>query len=144
MFKHILYATDGSEHAQKALDVVCELAPLHQSDVTVLHAYPSPIFYYPDVLTAPYYSELIENAQRAAENIVNEAVHRLKMSGVTVVTQEIVKGSAPNAILKAAKARGCDLIVLGARGLSDLQGLLLGSISHRVIQHATCPVLVVR
>jgi nucleotide-binding universal stress UspA family protein len=143
MFKHILYATDGSEHALKALDTVCELAEIHKSEVTVVHAYPSPTFYYPDVMAAPYYDELIENSRQAAQDIVDEAARRLRALGVTV-TQELVEGSAADAILSAAKSRNCDLIVMGARGLSDLQGLLLGSISHRVIQHTTCPVLIVR
>jgi nucleotide-binding universal stress UspA family protein len=37
-----------------------------------------------------------------------------------------------------------DLIIIGSRGLTDWQGLLLGSVAHKVIHHATCPVLVVR
>jgi nucleotide-binding universal stress UspA family protein len=143
MFKHILYATDGSEHALKALNYVCELAKLHRSAVTVVHAYPPPSFYYPNVIAAPYYDELIEQSRQAAEDIMNEAVRKLRMSSIGV-TQELVEGSAANAILKAAKNHRCDLIVMGARGLSDLQGLLLGSVSHRVIQHTTCPVLIIR
>jgi nucleotide-binding universal stress UspA family protein len=143
MFRHILYATDGSELALKALDMVSELAKIHKSAVTVVHAYPPPTFYYPDVMAAPYYDELIERGRQAAEDVVNEAARKLKMSSIAV-TQELVEGSAANAILEAAKNHRCDLIVMGARGLSNLQGLLLGSVSHRVIQHTTCPVLIVR
>jgi nucleotide-binding universal stress UspA family protein len=143
VFRHILYATDGSEHALKALNYVCELAKLHRSAVTVVHAYPSPTFYYPDVIAASYYDELIEQSRQAAEDILDEAARKLKLSSVSV-TKELIEGSAANAILKAAKTHRCDLIVMGARGLSDLQGLLLGSVSHRVIQHTTCPVLIIR
>jgi nucleotide-binding universal stress UspA family protein len=143
MFRHILYATDGSELALKALNTVSELAKIHKSRVTVVHAYPSPTFYYPDVIAAPYYDELIERSRQAAEDILDEAARKLRMSSVGV-TKVLIEGSAANAILKAAKTHRCDLIVMGARGLSDLQGLLLGSVSHRVIQHTTCPVLIVR
>jgi nucleotide-binding universal stress UspA family protein len=143
MFRHILYATDGSKHALKALNTVSELAKIHKSRVLVVHAYPSPTYYYPGVIAASYYDELIEQSRQAAEEIVDEAVRKLRLSSIGV-TQELVEGSAANAILKAAKNHRCDLIVMGARGLSDLQGLLLGSVSHRVIQHTTCPVLIVR
>jgi nucleotide-binding universal stress UspA family protein len=143
MFRHILYATDGSEHARKALSYVCELAKLHRSAVTVVHAYLAPTFYYPDILATPYYEEIMERSQQMAEELVDEAVRKLRMSSIGV-TRELVQGPPANAILKAAKDHRCDLIVLGARGLSDLQGLLLGSISHKVIQHTECPVLVVR
>jgi nucleotide-binding universal stress UspA family protein len=53
-------------------------------------------------------------------------------------------GSVAPAILDAAKTFDAKLIVLGTRGLSDFAGLLLGSVAHKVIHHAECPVLVVR
>ncbi len=54
------------------------------------------------------------------------------------------EGNPAEAILKAAKQVDADLIVLGTRGLSDLKGLLLGSVSHKVIQLSPCSCLVVK
>jgi nucleotide-binding universal stress UspA family protein len=52
--------------------------------------------------------------------------------------------SPASAILQEARDLDAGMIVVGSRGLSDLGGLLLGSVAHKVIQLATCPVLVVR
>lgn len=59
------------------------------------------------------------------------------------VATRLAAGSAAEALVRAA-ARGCDLVVLGARGLGRFQRLLLGSVSEQVLRHAACPVLVVR
>jgi nucleotide-binding universal stress UspA family protein len=55
-----------------------------------------------------------------------------------------VYGRAARVILELASAEGADVIVLGSRGLSDLAGLVLGSVTHKVLHLAHCPVLVVR
>lgn len=51
---------------------------------------------------------------------------------------------ADDAIVEVAKIEHCDLIVMGSRGRTDLEGLLLGSNTHRVLKTAPCPVLVMR
>ena len=73
----------------------------------------------------------------------SEAVKELESAGLTVKV-ELLEGPMAEAILRVAETRGANLIVLGARGSSSLQGLLLGSVSQKVIQYTTCPVLVVR
>jgi nucleotide-binding universal stress UspA family protein len=57
---------------------------------------------------------------------------------------EILEGPPAEAILDVANTRECDLIVMGSRGLGRLTGLLIGSQSQKVVQHAPCPVLIVR
>lgn len=139
MFTHILYATDGSEHARKALDYARELAKMHSAQVVIVHAYPVTT----DMLGWPDYDRLLQYRIGVANGILEEAAAALEAEEIPVV-RELLEGPMAEAILSVAEARECDLIVMGARGLSDLQGLLLGSISHKVIQHAKCPVLVVR
>jgi nucleotide-binding universal stress UspA family protein len=57
---------------------------------------------------------------------------------------EVLEGPPADAILNVAQVRECDLIVMGSRGRGALAGLLLGSVSHRVVAHARMPVMVVR
>ena len=139
MFTRILYATDGSDHARKALDYTRELATLMKAEVIVVHAYAS----ISDILGEPEYDRVLQRRLEAATEVLEEAAGALEAAGIPVV-RELLEGPMAEAILRVAEVRECDLIVVGARGLSDLQGLLLGSVSHKVIQHAACPVLVVR
>jgi nucleotide-binding universal stress UspA family protein len=67
----------------------------------------------------------------------------LKADGIVTIT-EVLEGPPADAILRVAEARNVDLIVMGARGLGSLGSLLLGSVSQKVLAHATCPVMIVR
>ncbi len=70
-------------------------------------------------------------------------VDTLRRVGIDV-EPEVLEGPGPKAILNVAETRDADLIVVGSRGLGAVRGLLLGSVSERVIRLAKCPVLVVR
>jgi len=67
----------------------------------------------------------------------------LKADDIETIT-EILQGPPADAILRVAKTRDVDLIVMGARGLGSLGSLLLGSVSQKVMAHADCPVIIVR
>jgi nucleotide-binding universal stress UspA family protein len=56
----------------------------------------------------------------------------------------IMEGPAAPKICEIAQIEGCEMIIMGSRGRSDLKGLFLGSVAHRVLQQAPCPVLIVR
>jgi len=56
----------------------------------------------------------------------------------------VLEGDPAGRIVEAARKRGADLIVIGSRGLGDLQGMLLGSVSHKVAQLAPCTCIIVR
>jgi nucleotide-binding universal stress UspA family protein len=139
MFTRILYATDGSDHARRALDYVRELARQYHAEVFVVHAYQG----VPEVIGQPTYDRLLNSRMEAGSQIMDEAAGALEADGIAV-RRELLEGPLAEAILSVADTRECDLIVLGARGLSSLQSLLLGSVSQHVIQHAQSPVLVVR
>ncbi len=65
-------------------------------------------------------------------------------AGVKKVESTLERGDAAQAILEQAKKLGVDLIVLGSRGLGNVEGVLLGSVSHKVGQMAPCPCATVR
>ena len=139
MFSHILLATDGSGEAQKAQIVALDLARRYHSAVSVVHAYA----HVPEVLGAPVYDSLLSERTGDGQQILAQASQPFRDAGISVDT-ELFDGDPAGAILRVAETRGCDLIVVGARGMNELEELLLGSASYHVIHHARCPVLVVR
>ncbi len=139
MFTRILYPTDGSDHARKALHIAAGLARRCDAPVVVMTAF-EPL---PRDLGSPYLEELMTTRLTAGEALVREASAVLEKEGVAF-EEEVLEGPAATAILDVAQTRGCDLIVMGSRGLGRVGVALLGSVSTRVIQEAHCPVLVVR
>jgi nucleotide-binding universal stress UspA family protein len=139
MFKKILLATDGSAHAQEALAYAQELAVRDQARVVVVHAF-NPV---PTYLGDQPRNRVAARHVSVGEGVASQAAEALRKAGVDVVV-EILEGPPAEAILKVAQVRGCDLIVMGTRGLGALTSLLLGSVSHRVLAHANIPVMIVK
>lgn len=139
MFKSILLGVDGSTHALKAAQIAGEMARAMQANLRVVVAY-DPI---PPYLGEPNLQDTIAARQRHATEILEAALGAVGQTPTEVKTV-MLEGSAAEAILEVAHTRKVDLIIVGSRGLGKLTGLLLGSQSQKVIQHAPCPVLVVR
>lgn len=137
MFKHILVAVDGSTYSQHAMPTAIEIARKFNSDVLVEH-----VSEHDRGRAVAYSCESPADATR----LVGNAVKAIRDSGVTAKghLSDVAAGHVAKAIVETANANNVDLIVMGSRGLSDVQGLLLGSVAHRVIQMATMPVLVER
>lgn len=139
MFKNILLGVDGSEHGWHAAKVAGDVANTNHATLWVVAAY-EPL---PAYLGDPMYDEVMTaHIQRAEENI-EQALEILKDFPGEIHT-EVLEGSEAEAILQVAETRHNDLIVMGSRGLGRLSGLLLGSQSQKVVQHADCPVMVIR
>lgn len=150
-FAVILLAIDRSEHSKRALSVVGELAPKLGSEVVVVHAlelehdWPVGI----DPIGSPMLVEELvatrEQLTKQARELVAGAVEELAGKGVRVRGEVLAaRTTTAKRLLDAASQVGADLVVIGSRGLTDLGGLLLGSVSHQLIHMAASPVLVVR
>jgi nucleotide-binding universal stress UspA family protein len=140
VFKNILLAFDGSEHARKAAELTGNLAreqnePLRVWIVAVMEPAPWE-------LGEPYLSKFIEQRTRSGQLLLDAATSIIG-DGVEV-NGELLFGAPAECILSVAETRACDLIVMGTRGLGALRGLLLGSQAQKVVSHAHCPVLVVK
>jgi len=137
----ILFATDFSEHAERAEKVVREWARRLNAQVEVFHSIRETA-----VLFAPYAvpgsSDFEGELHEAAEMRMRGVLERFRAAGVCA-KGKIVYGLASNEITKRAESRGAELIALGARGYSTLQRFLLGSVAERVLREAHCSVLVV-
>ncbi|MGQ9834294.1 MAG: universal stress protein [Candidatus Villigracilaceae bacterium] len=139
MFKNILLGVDGSAHALKAAKVAGELTRTMGANLRIVTAY-DPV---PDYLGEPNLLDTIAARQKHADEILRAALKEVGPTPNEVKT-EMLEGSAAEVIIEVANTRQVDLIVVGSRGLGQLVGLLLGSQSQKIIQHAPCPVLVVR
>ncbi|WP_246299864.1 universal stress protein [Sinorhizobium psoraleae] len=78
------------------------------------------------------------------DRIAEDAADVARSIGVGSVETRVEPGAYAETILKVAEEIGADLIVVGSRGLGRLRGMLVGSASQKIIQHAHCSVLVVR
>ncbi len=135
----IVLGFDGSDHARRALQRAAELAG-PATTVSVVAA--TPVL----PLTAgrgPGYQPVDPEDEAERDRALEEARAFLAERGVPV---EIVRaaGDAATAIVDTAGEVGADIVVVGTRGLTVAERLVLGSVSTRVIHHAPCDVLVVR
>jgi nucleotide-binding universal stress UspA family protein len=136
MFKKILVAIDGSEYSHRALPAALEVAKKFESDVFVLHVYE-----HDRGRAAAFVTESPAEATR----LVGDAVKAARDAGLTAAGEvhDRAAGHVARDVVETARTTGSDLIVMGSRGLSDVQGLLLGSVTHKVMQLAHTAVLVV-
>jgi nucleotide-binding universal stress UspA family protein len=140
--KRIVAAVDGSECARTALKLAIEEAQLRSASLRIICAWQVPTAVYGGGFTPTIGDRTLESLSGGAQQIVNEAVelvHRLDPD--LPCEGDAVEGQAAQAILQAAQ--GASLIVVGNRGHGGFSSLLLGSVSHQVVHHATCPVMVV-
>lgn len=144
MFERILVPLDGSEHSVNALEKAIQIANKFDGKITVLHAYTPHLVSLPkDYVLAETTPEMVEVSAEAGANILADAKTKAEIEGVQVETL-LKMGQPVQTIVEASKDGNFDLIVIGARGLSSVKEILLGSVSHGVTTHARCPILVVK
>lgn len=139
----ILVATDGSASADRAVELAASLAGAGQAELVIITV---PERLPPDALHAYSQVEHVspgEAVELAARSILFHAQERAKRFGVARVSAEVVPGEPAEAILKLAAKTNPGAIVVGRRGRGRLAGLLLGSVSHKLVSLAPCPVVVV-
>jgi nucleotide-binding universal stress UspA family protein len=146
MYQHILIPTDGSELAGRAVRHGLSLAKSVGAKVTALTVEGS--F---DVYTVPAskvyemsgaFAEHAERAKAHAEKILNGVAEEARLAGVTCETLRLEEDHPYEAIIEAAKQRGCDLIVMASHGRSGIAAVVLGSVTTKVLTHTEIPVLV--
>lgn len=140
---HVVVATDGSRQALQAATYLRSLAdPSSIEQVTVV-AVVSPLAAVPFASDAATHSSIEEMSfRKAAEQATEELAGELRDWGPQVATQ-VRSGSPAAELVRAAQSLGAGLLVVANRS-TVLESLLLGSVAHRVMNDAPCPVLVVR
>ena len=141
MFQSILAAIDGSSKSETALDVAIGEAKLHGAALHVVYVIETGLFSsIPMDNTWEVIYGLLQNQGKDAHLA---AAKRAESQGIGITTH-LKEGHAGNEILKLARDLGVDLVVLGSHGKSDLDRILLGSVSSFVVGHSTVSTLVVR
>ena len=138
MFKNIVIPVDGSEYSHKALSCAKSIAVHFEANLWLVYAFSNPA----DFMGVTDYEKLSARRKAAAQAVLDEARQKLGRTSL-VVNDELREGLEAESILKAAEKCKADLIVMGTRGLGALKGLLVGSVSRKVIHYASCPVMVV-
>ena len=136
MFKSILVAWDGSEHAKRALAEAVDLARTQDGRLTLLTV-AAPLHVWPGYVPPVTEADLISAAEKIlaeGEAIVPEGI---PVSGRTAA------GDPGIELVQRAAAANHDLIVMGSRGRGAVRSAVLGSVSHFVLNHTTVPVLIV-
>jgi nucleotide-binding universal stress UspA family protein len=149
MFTTILVPVDGSKPAQAALELAVNVALKYDAGLVLLHV----VAHRGSELVPPDLRELerVEHVriterdllESTGKRIVAKAEDRARSLGARKVETVVATGNPARVIVDEAKARGANLIVMGRRGLGDLGGLFMGSVTHKVSQLANCPCLTV-
>lgn len=175
MIGKFLVAIDGSESANKALDLAIELAghinaalaiisvasqePLREGEIQFARAefkedlpQASGVFT-PLMAKSNAVAGTLAMADPAAGTRVREAIsqrllgmasERARQKGLARVSTRLAGGDPANEILATAREEKADIIAMGTRGLGAVKGLVMGSVSQKVVQHAACSVITVK
>jgi nucleotide-binding universal stress UspA family protein len=143
MYRKILVAVDGSKPSLKALKHAVELAKKHKSEIRVISVV--------EELKLPFGAEYrlwaIESHQELIRNSIeclNEelSIIREKEPGI-VIDAEIIEGNPADKIISFSEAENVDLIVMGKKGTGVFEGLVMGSVTQKVINKSRITVIVV-
>jgi nucleotide-binding universal stress UspA family protein len=148
MYKHILVPTDGSRLSAKAVRTAARVAKQFGARVTgvyVIPPYVPPMYgeaaiYVPEISPKRYKDLSEKEAKKALAVLEIEA----RTAGVPCKVGWVTADQAWEGIVKQAKAKRADLIVMASHGRRGLSGLLLGSETTKVLTHSKIPVLVCR
>ena len=138
MFKTVLWATDGSAAAERALSAAKSIAQTYDAKLLVTHV--------PVVLAGPQVAVAVaQESAEATKASLQQRVDGLKRDGVTAefALPEMAMHGPAQAIAEFAREVDADLIVAGTRGSSRLVRVLVGSVTRRLLELAPCPVLAV-
>lgn len=143
--KKMLFPTDFSDLSRHSLKYVQSFCEAYRAEVHVLHVVDEAYQYWmalgPNSLPiGPSPEEMISGAKSELQKLAGEELSNLQSGVVT----EVLLGRPFIEIVRYARDKAIDLIILGTHGRSGLAQALLGSVAEKVVRKAPCPVLTVR
>ncbi len=140
--ERIMVPTDFSECSKEALKYGCEFARQFGAELHLFHVLPDlALIAEPGLAITPeeYLKELREGTEKAMQEFVDDEMGK----GLTIV-REITEGVPFVEIIRYARDKEVDMIVIGTHGRTGIAHVLLGSVAEKVVRKAPCPVLTVR
>lgn len=145
MYKHLLVPTDGSKVAAKAFQAAVTFAAEVGARITGYYAMEDMNTHHLGAhLTRDLIAEFDRRAREVAEAHVAEIGDVAKAAGVPFDWKVSRVSQAHEGIIDAARDAGCDVIFMASHGHRGLAGLMMGSVTQKVLSHSTIPVLVFR
>lgn len=141
MFKRILVAYDGSQHAKRALDVAADLAKKYGAKLYVVEVVDTATIL--GFAVGPVPPDLIDSMRERAKADLADAKAKAEAQGVAAETA-LLEGDPASSVIEYSERVGADLIVTGSRGLSAIKRVFMGSVSTGIVTRAKMPVLVVK
>jgi nucleotide-binding universal stress UspA family protein len=148
MLKGILVATDGSDHARRAIELASDMAVQYGAALYLLHVVseteiPEEVLKY---IRVEKFEEPPERVylQKVGEGIIAAAEKEARGKGVKEVQSMVLQGDPAEVIINFAREKGVNMIMLGSRGLGQVKGMLLGSVSNKVCHVADCTCVTVK
>jgi len=148
MAKKILIPFDGSEHSRKAIEFAAGAAKQDNAELYLIHIVEDKQI--PPEILAYIESEKINggigkvSAKLISEGIMKTAQKQVQDKGLKITKSMVFRGDPAEEIIQFAKNNEIDMIVIGSRGLGQIKGLLLGSVSTKVCHLAECTCVTVK
>ncbi|MDD3268946.1 MAG: universal stress protein [Syntrophomonadaceae bacterium] len=145
MFQKALVAVDGSSSSFKAVNIASQMmgaGALNETTLLCVMHMPVPTFLGDGTAALELPGEYFRLMRDSAQQIIDQASEQ--MASNHKISSQIELGNPAEVILDLAQHGGYDLIIIGSRGLNQIQRLFMGSVSSKVVSLAHCPVLVVK
>jgi nucleotide-binding universal stress UspA family protein len=139
----IVVGVDGSQSSERALATAFEESSLRGVGLTAIQAWTQPYFDMPGSGASVPDSVVVDSFRGEEMRWLSEQLAGWREKYPDVDLRQVVQQGSPGGVISAASA-GAELVVVGSRGRGGFKTLLLGSVSHAVLHHAHCPVMVVR
>jgi len=140
----ILHPTDFSAASRPALARALAEARADRAELLVAHVVSNSIPFVADEYMSPKtYADLRQSMLAQGRKELDKVVAKTKAAGARA-SGLLLEGSVPEAIVRAARSKRADVIVMGTHGRTGLRRLLMGSVAERVVGTAPCPVLTVK
>jgi len=141
MFSKILVPIDGSPNSIRGYKYAIDIAKKYCAEITLIHVVEKEPSMYTGPTSVPIPEKYFAEKEDLDLNLLQRRKEELESMGIKVRTI-LASGNPAEEILKVSK--GYDLIVIGSKGLSGIEKLLLGSVASEILNHSSVPVLVIR